>query len=102
VLANTSRFVVPLPNNSSTDIYPNNMVSQFTMKLSQPIELKGSWEDRPMEAMFPSMVVNVFGGRFHYKLRMKDNRHIKCILNSGVNNSITMLIVQMRHAYHRA
>jgi len=52
--------------------------------------------------MFPSKVVNVFIDRFHYELHLKDNQCIKWVLNPGVYNSITLLFVKMRRAYHRA
>ena len=83
-------------------VHPNNTASQFTTKLSEPIELEGSWEVGLIEVMILSKVVNVFGDRFHYELRTKDNRCIKCVLNPGVYSSITMLIVEIRCAYLRA
>jgi len=47
------------------DVHPNDTMSQFTTKLSEPIDFNGSWEVGLMEAMFPSKVVNVFDNRFH-------------------------------------
>lgn len=78
------------------DVQTNNMAPQFTTKLSEPIKLKGSWEVGLLEVTFPGKAVNVFSDRFHYELQLKDNQRIKCILNPGVYNSITMLFVEMR------
>ena len=35
---------VELISNSSMDVYPQNVISEFTTKLAQPLELTGQWE----------------------------------------------------------
>ena len=39
-----SRFTISLPSNSSIDLYPDNKVSQWKMKLNEFVELEDKWE----------------------------------------------------------
>ncbi|KAG2455638.1 GBRB2 protein, partial [Polypterus senegalus] len=46
-------FYVVLPNNSSWDVFPNNTIAEFTIKLAAPIELQGPWEVALAEIQYP-------------------------------------------------
>ena len=69
-----SRFTVFLPSNISMELYPQNMVSKFTTKLSDVLELHGNWEVGLVAISFPSKVHNISGSRFSYTLHRLHTR----------------------------
>jgi len=62
-----THFHVTLPSDSSTDSYPNNTASRFTVKLPDRIELDGDFEVGLAEFMYPHTWVNFDNsdGRYH-------------------------------------
>lgn len=46
-------FYLTLPSNASLDIFPRNQISNFTVKLAKPIDLKGPWEVALTEIQYP-------------------------------------------------
>lgn len=49
----TNEFYVTLPNNSSTDYFPENRSWSFRTKLAKPISLHGNWEVGLAEIQYP-------------------------------------------------
>jgi len=68
VILMMSRFTVFLPSNMSTELFPQNVVSKFTTKVSEVLELQGNWDVGLVEILFPGKVHNICGSRFGYTL----------------------------------
>lgn len=47
-------FYLTLPSNASMTVHPNNKPQSYTVELSQPINLEGSWEVALMELQYPT------------------------------------------------
>jgi len=54
------------------EYYPQNMVAQYTTKLTNLIELEGDWEVGLTEISVPSNVENVISGRCYYDIHFHD------------------------------
>ncbi|KAJ8018312.1 hypothetical protein HOLleu_43764 [Holothuria leucospilota] len=52
-------FYVTLPSNSSPLLYPDNTVTHYQVKLSQPISLEGQWEVGLAEMIYPHQWYNI-------------------------------------------
>ena len=78
-----SQFTISLPSNSSIDLYPDNTVSQWKIKLSDFIKLEDKWEVGLLEVSFLGKVYNVFGGYFRFTLQggLLNN---ECMLRTGI------------------
>ena len=50
---------VYLPSNSSMDVFPDNTVSCFRVKLRRPLDLKGQFEVALVEISFPTLWQNI-------------------------------------------
>lgn len=55
----TGPFYIVLPSNSSTNIYPNNTVTSFRVKLAHPLVLNGLWEVALSEIQYPRTWHNI-------------------------------------------
>lgn len=55
-------FYMTLPSNSSSSYYPNNSMSDFSVKLDSAIELQDRWEVGLTEIVFPKSWNNVQAG----------------------------------------
>ena len=53
---------VTLPSHGSHDIYPQNTLSNFTIKLARTLEFNGEYECALSEIIFPNCLVNVREG----------------------------------------
>ncbi|KAJ8042584.1 hypothetical protein HOLleu_09369 [Holothuria leucospilota] len=54
-----SSFYVTLPSNSSPEVYPDNTLTHFRVKLPQPITLEGQWEVGLAEIVYPHQWYNL-------------------------------------------
>lgn len=52
-------FYVTLPSNSSPTVYPNNKLTNYRVKLPQPISLEGQWEVGLAEMIYPHQWYNI-------------------------------------------
>ena len=52
-------FYLTLPSNSSADVYPNNKLNNFTVKLPHAINLQGQWEVGLVEIQYPHTWYNI-------------------------------------------
>ncbi|PIK55219.1 hypothetical protein BSL78_07949 [Apostichopus japonicus] len=52
-------FYVTLPSNSSPTVYPNNTLTNYRVKLPQPISLEGQWEVGLAEMIYPHQWYNI-------------------------------------------
>ena len=52
-------FYLTLPSNSSADVYPDNTLNNFTVKLPRNIDLDGQWEVGLVEIQYPHSWYNV-------------------------------------------
>lgn len=52
-------FYVTLPSNSSPEVYPDNTLTHFRVKLPQPITLEGQWEVGLAEIVYPHQWYNL-------------------------------------------
>jgi len=50
------------------ELFPQNVVSKFTTKLSEILELQGNWEVGLVKISFPGKVHNICGSWFAYTL----------------------------------
>ncbi|KAJ1138775.1 hypothetical protein NDU88_005156 [Pleurodeles waltl] len=48
-----SPFYITLPSNASKDMFPDNQISSYTVKLAKPVDLKGPWEVALTEIQYP-------------------------------------------------
>ena len=54
-------FYVTLPSNASMDLYPENVLSQFTVQLNTSLRLtEAQWEVALVEMMYPSPTMSAF------------------------------------------
>ena len=53
---------VTLPSDGSHDLYPQNTLSNFTIKLARTLEFNGEYECALSEIIFPNRLVNVREG----------------------------------------
>ena len=54
-----NQFYVTCPSNSSMQLYPNNTLSRFTVKLNKEMELSGQWEVGLCEIQYPTSWHNI-------------------------------------------
>src|SRR5437899_3508753 len=54
-----SHFYLTLPSNSSTEYYPNNILTNYTTKLAVEVSLRGEWEVGLPEIIFPKNWLNL-------------------------------------------
>ena len=65
---------VDLFSNASLDIYPSNVVSSFTVKLDQPIELEGPFECALAQLTTPITTTRkIGGGTLVYRFNVEDS-----------------------------
>ncbi len=74
-------FYLTLPSNSSMDYYPDNTLTTYTTKLSQPLELEGEWEVGLAEIQYPRSWYNVLKGEEVFCLAIKNIPETKPILS---------------------
>jgi hypothetical protein len=64
---------VDLFSNASINIYPSNVVSSFTVKLDQPIELEGPYECALAQLTTPAVTTRkIGGGTLVYRFNVED------------------------------
>ena len=83
------------------ELFPQNVVSKFTTKLSEILDLQGNWEVGLVEISFPGKVHNICANRFAYKLHRRDNRPITVVLSSGAYATASLILKQMNDAYKK-
>ena len=66
-----------LSSNSSLDIYPDNTLANFKVKLGRPIELSGSYEVALVEIIYPNKSFNVQGDEASFHLSKEKTTKIK-------------------------
>lgn len=64
----TSQFYITLPSNSSMDVFPNNTLAEYKVKLPERVNLLGAWEVGLSSITFPHTWYNVqdMNRRFYY------------------------------------
>lgn len=70
-----NHFYLTCPSNSSMELYPNNMLSNFKIKLNAPLELFGDYEVGLAEIQYPLSWHNIRKGQnvFVVRYRNKEN-----------------------------
>ena len=62
-------FYMTLPSNSSMDVHPDNSLTDYKVRLPQPLSLQGEWEVGLVEITYPHRWYNVpENTKFFYKL----------------------------------
>jgi len=84
------------------ELFPQNVVSKFTTKLSEILDLQGNWEVGLVEISFPGKVHNICGNRFAYTLHRRHNRPITVVVSSGAYATASLVLKQMNDAYKKA
>ena len=59
-------FTIELVSNASSQLFPNNTLSSFTIFLPEQVNLYGQWEVAVSEISYPSMCQNVTEGKFMF------------------------------------
>jgi len=54
-------FYITLPSNACMDLYPNNTLQNFTVKISNSIQLHGAYEVALVEVLYPNLFRTFFG-----------------------------------------
>jgi len=80
------------------DVFPDNTLSHFLVKLPQTITLEGSWEVALMEIHYPHSWYNVVAGknRILYDATMGSEDHGIITLDAGYYHSIDSVIEAIR------
>lgn len=89
----TTPFYITLPSNASKDMFPNNQISNYTVKLAKAVDLKGDWEVALTEIQYPR-TWNTFTAaeaKFHIK-REQDPMGIHTSFPPGYYPNITSII----------
>ena len=92
-------FEVYLVSNGSMELYPNNTLSSFTNRLSEPLDLKGNWKVALTSISIPSTVKNVTTTKFVGYNYDKENKVIyKDIYDfqSGIYPSVEDLLIALQ------
>ena len=88
-------FTIELVSNASSELFPDNTLSSFTIFLPEQVQLDGQWEVAISEISYPSMYQNVTVGKFMYF----DSRHSDKVetlyLAPGLYASITDIVQAM-------
>ena len=69
--ASQDQFYITCPSNDSMDVYPNNTVAEFTVKLDTPLELSGDYEVGMCEIQYPKSWNNVRAGANGFTMRYR-------------------------------
>ena len=64
-----SEFYLTLPSNASMNVFPDNTLSDFSVRPPQPIELTGEWEVCLKEIQYPRTWNNVRKTENHFYVR---------------------------------
>ena len=78
-----SEFYMTLPSNACLDIFPNNTLSSYLVKLERPLRLDGKWLVGMVEMHYPNSWDNVTDG--------------KIIITQGINSAKVMFISTGRY-----
>ena len=91
-----NKFIVNLRSNDSLDKFPDNVVSDFCVKMSNPIELKGQWEVGLSEIQYTNSIKRMELELFYsleIEYRNVDNSPISnMIKKTHENNKISTLM----------
>lgn len=104
-MATSGPFHIVLPSNSSGELYPNNTVSTFRVKLPYPLSFQGLWECALVEIQYPktwhnisskgnSGVVEILGKRIKFEIDeafYNSPEELCVMLNSSVTTAIRSL-----------
>ena len=58
-MASPTQFFVVLPSNASMSVYPDNTLTSYKTRLSNPLHLIGNWEVGVVEVQYPQTWFNV-------------------------------------------
>jgi len=86
---NSHRFYLTVPSNASMQLYPNNKVAQYRIKLPRPINLdSGDWDVALTELSVLSIFDNVVSCTCYIKLIGPEH---------SINNSTVNYIIEPGH-----
>jgi len=98
-----NKFIVNLRSNDSLDKFPDNVLSDFCVKMSNPIELKGQWQVGLSEIQYTNSIKKMDLELFYsleIEYRNKDNSPISNIIKKTHEyNKITTLINKINDTY---
>ena len=95
-------FYVTLPSNACHDIYPENNNSDFTISLSQPIELIGEYEVALAEISYTNSTYNIYSLEDSYDVLDKDQPSLPPIyqkIKTGKYDSVEKLVDAMNDGF---
>ena len=93
-----NNFIVNLRSNDSIDKFPDNVVSDFCVKMSNPIELKGQWQVGLSEIHYTNSIKKMELELFYsleIEYRNVDHSPISNIINDTIEfNTIKSLFTR--------
>ncbi|KAJ8048960.1 hypothetical protein HOLleu_01484 [Holothuria leucospilota] len=93
-------FYVTLPSNSSPDVYPQNTLTNYRVKLAQPITLEGDWEVGLAEFIYPHQWYNIDEEcKYSYTIDGGDHWLIK-VIEPGFYDSIDSILHALKTDYN--
>ncbi|KAJ8020517.1 hypothetical protein HOLleu_40127 [Holothuria leucospilota] len=93
-------FYVTLPSNSSPDVYPQNTLTNYRVKLAQPITLEGDWEVGLAEFIYPHQWYNIDEEcKYSYTIDGGDRWLIK-VIEPGLYDSIDSILHALKTDYN--
>ncbi len=86
-----------LPSNSSMNVHPDNTLTEYKVRLPQPLTLQGEWEVALVEITYPHRWYNVpENTRFYFKLPTDDYPSQRKDVQAGYYDKPSDLLIAMR------
>lgn len=99
----TSEFMVLLPSNASTKVFPSNSVSSYKIKLQQPLPCNdGKWLVGLSEITYPSRWKNVVNDFVRVKIAQEqDFNHVFDFPLTDGTYDMQSLLAEIREIFHQ-
>ena len=88
-------FTIELVSNASSQLFPNNTLSSFTIFMPEQVNLDGQWEVAISEISYPSMYQNVTEGNFMFYNEKFSKTTEAYYLEPGLYSPITDIVKAM-------
>ena len=88
-------FTIELGSNASSQVFPNNALSSFTIFLLEQVNLGGQWDVAISEISYPSMYQNVTEGKFMFFNEKLSKTTKAYYLEPGLYSSMTDIVDAM-------
>ena len=88
-------FTIELVSNASSQLFPNNTLSSFTVFLPEQVTLDGQWEVAISEFSYPSMYQNITEGLYTFYVEKLSKTTEAYYLEPGLYSSISDIVEAM-------